>query len=602
MPYEPPQPSITSWTRLEGRARDATMAAGLEARVHDPLWFLARQWQLGEFRGEDAGTPVKARLRAESSPLTGYLPRPPEPGSNAGLPFTDDTPLETLVQREMREANDNGHPRTGVAGNRRLAAEAGLHFLHLLATHGVDQNYRDAFREQFLMPRPTPEEQRTLDTATLRYLNVVAGRVPDGALLHAALVGQGGSLQLPSDPAVTDPDQRNRVAAAAIAWITWYEDLVAEPDPASTSWNPERMEYSFAVGSRLDEGPITLSAPEYPGGNLDWHAFRVERGAEIVDGRSGASERIVRTVIPTPATYGGMPVSRYWAFEDARIKFGSVEAAPEDVARLLMIEYALIFGNDHFVVPIDLAVGSICRVWSLVVTDTFGGRTLIHPSDQMSRSVESWRMFALSGDESPGEVDNAVLSGLFFLPPSLGPSLQGPELEEVLFLRDEMANLAWAVERTVESPSGRPLRRMEAYHEERRRAAEDTADSDSADEPLAPLVYRLASEVPDPWIPLVPVSVDPQASEVRLRRGAMMKTLPDGNQVRVQPQGRILDPDTSPLLLYEEEVPRSGALVSRGYQYARWDDGSTHLWIGRRKRPGRGEGSSGLRFDVTGAG
>ena len=35
----------------------------------------------------------------------------------------------------------------------------------------------------------------------------------------------------------------------------------------------------------------------------------------------------------------------------------------------------------------------------------------------------------------------------------------------------------------------------------------------------------------------------------------------------------------------------------RHYQYARWIDGSTFLWLGRRKSTGRGEGSSGLRFD-----
>jgi hypothetical protein len=37
--------------------------------------------------------------------------------------------------------------------------------------------------------------------------------------------------------------------------------------------------------------------------------------------------------------------------------------------------------------------------------------------------------------------------------------------------------------------------------------------------------------------------------------------------------------------------------VTRSYRYARWTDGSTHLWVSRRKQPGRGEGSSGLRFD-----
>jgi hypothetical protein len=42
-----------------------------------------------------------------------------------------------------------------------------------------------------------------------------------------------------------------------------------------------------------------------------------------------------------------------------------------------------------------------------------------------------------------------------------------------------------------------------------------------------------------------------------------------------------------------------GAIVERSYQYARWVDGRSYLWVGRRKRAGRGEGSSGLRFDIA---
>ena len=65
--------------------------------------------------------------------------------------------------------------------------------------------------------------------------------------------------------------------------------------------------------------------------------------------------------------------------------------------------------------------------------------------------------------------------------------------------------------------------------------------------------------------------------------------------------GRILTPiPVDRLELFEEEVPREGVRVTRSYQYTRWFDGSTHLWIGRRKEVGRGEGSSGLRFDVLG--
>ena len=40
-------PSITSWTRLEPQGSEGDIAEGYAARIYDPLWLLARQWQLG---------------------------------------------------------------------------------------------------------------------------------------------------------------------------------------------------------------------------------------------------------------------------------------------------------------------------------------------------------------------------------------------------------------------------------------------------------------------------------------------------------------------------------------------------------------------------
>jgi hypothetical protein len=57
------------------------------------------------------------------------------------------------------------------------------------------------------------------------------------------------------------------------------------------------------------------------------------------------------------------------------------------------------------------------------------------------------------------------------------------------------------------------------------------------------------------------------------------------------------EPRGAGLAIFEEEIPREGARVTRTFQMARSPDGSTHLWIGRRKNVGRGEGSSGLKFD-----
>jgi hypothetical protein len=45
--------------------------AALRAEVHDPVWFLGRQWQLGEHRGSDAASPALVHLTVTETPLTG---------------------------------------------------------------------------------------------------------------------------------------------------------------------------------------------------------------------------------------------------------------------------------------------------------------------------------------------------------------------------------------------------------------------------------------------------------------------------------------------------------------------------------------------------
>src|SRR5262249_30662318 len=110
----------------------------------------------------------------------------------------------------------------------------------------------------------------------------------------------------------------------------------------------------------------------------------------------------------------------------------------------------------------------------------------------------------------------------------------------------------------------------------------------------AGLAYHLTTDVPDYWIPLVPVRQSNDQG-IRLQRGALARPGPHGP---ARPQGRIMS-TSGPLLLFDEEVPRSGARVSAAYQYARWIDGSTHVWRGRRKDTGQGEGASGLRYDIV---
>jgi hypothetical protein len=340
-----------------------------------------------------------------------------------------------------------------------------------------------------------------------------------------------------------------------------------------------------------------LVAREYSSGHLDWLDFDSRPGGSLGASADRAPGRnptpIEQTVIPSPVTFRGMPAPRWWEFEDAAVDFGSVEPDPQDLARMLMLEFAISYGNDWFVVPLDLPVGSICRVTSVVVTDTFGVRTII-PSIADSRhpAAPAWRMFACSVDRGAGSSVNSSVRppDNFFLAPALMRTVEGKPLEEVLFLRDEMVNVAWGIEGIVEGPSGRAVDRRQVY------AERQPGDSAPAPARADALVWRLAAAVPDYWIPLIPVQIDKTSGAIAFRRGATLR--PDASLITQSAQSRVLMPDPhNKLDLFEEEIPREGARVTRAFQYARWFNGTPLLWIGRRKLPGRGEGSSGLKFD-----
>jgi hypothetical protein len=149
----------------------------------------------------------------------------------------------------------------------------------------------------------------------------------------------------------------------------------------------------------------------------------------------------------------------------------------------------------------------------------------------------------------------------------------------VLLLRDELANMVWGVERTAVGAAGAPVDRALAW----KTALPPTARPVAG----APLAYRLGSSVPDYWIPFLPVTVGD--GPLQMRRGSMPPTAAGG------PLGRLLGYPVQTIFL--EELPREGVHLERRYRSTRGPDGSTHVWIGRRRSTGRGEGRSGLRFD-----
>jgi len=190
------------------------------------------------------------------------------------------------------------------------------------------------------------------------------------------------------------------VVEACRRWLAWSAALLSLPDEDARASQPERMEYVFSVATLLADdafGERTLSAAEYTDGTIDWHSFDLNGEVSMGTADDEPGELVARTVIPAPVTFRGMPAARFWEFEDALIDFGSLQPGATDLAQLLMIETLTGFGNDWYVIPIELPVGSLVESRSLVVTDTFGVQTLLRPNgDHALQPRTQWGPFQLA--------------------------------------------------------------------------------------------------------------------------------------------------------------------------------------------------------------
>ena len=568
--------SVTSWTRLEPRSRNPSLA-GAEARLGDPLWLLGRQWQVGELQGEDAGSPAAARITGRVGTLSRFATGDPQ--ADSGRPYTPASePLEALVEHEPVAPPGRG--------NVRLAAELGLAFWHELDAVGLSHR-REDYLLHWRLRAPVGAERETMDPESLRTADLYAGRVIDGvALRHELLAARARGGRLTAEPQIDQQWQRARAERAADQFLAACDELDPLPDH-STSWVGERLEYRFAVSGRVDGAEVALRAPRHLGDRLDWTAFDIDPSLELAPAGAVDPDDAPLDVaaVPAPAAYAGMPVARFWAYEDGDVNFGALPAGREDLARMLLTEYALVYGNDAFVVPLDVPVGGLCRIDGIEVTDTFGDRLTIPSVEQVDGAAGKFSLFRMSG----GDRTKAPL----LVAPTTGGRLTGPVLEEVAYLRDDMANVAWAVERIALGPSGRPLQRQEAERDADQRVREQQLAEGSLDEPDAnrPRRYRIATPPPRHWIPLVPVktAADQIALEVR--------AVPDDRDpARVlAPLGDIIQLGA---VIHEEEIPADGLTVTRTAQLARWLGGGTTLWVGRSRRAGQREGSSGLSYDV----
>jgi len=584
-------PSIVTWNRLEPRPRSDQFERSLRAEVRDALWMLTRQWQVGEFQGEDSGSAIFAKVQIETTRITRFAVRDlPANGYDESLP------METVVEREIPEMD------------LALRLQLGQHWFHLLVNHGLGNTYRELYRKAYPIKMPLQgldEAEFFSNQSAWAVQAATAGRLMDGGQFYQDLAfGAINAEDVTADGLTVSPGDRIPVSTAATEFIAYFQRLFSLPAENEDAWIPERLEYQFACAAPEPDGSLTvLGAEEYYQGHLDWYSFDVFRQRELALAENQVpDEDIIKThtftFLPTETRFGGMPNARWWEFEDRKINYGEIDAHTTDLGALLLVEQGLIFGNDWLITPFVAPVGSLCEIKGVVVKDVFGDRTIILPAGSGQDSDwQRWSMFTLNVEGEGGRADTRL-----FLPPAVPHLLEGPPIEKINMLRDEMANMVWGVEALLPNELGYGMDGYEAALDLARyfRSLTNppTTPPPAAGEAL--IRYRMTTTVPENWIPFIPVHVPGQNREVQLQRAAMPRTIEGIPITPVRPRGKLLLPtgtEVNPYFVFEEEVPRSGAFVTRTYQRARWHDGTTHLWLGRKKGAGRGEGSSGLTFD-----
>ena len=120
-------------------------------------------------------------------------------------------------------------------------------------------------------------------------------------------------------------------------------------------------------------------------------------------------------------------------------------------------------------------------------------------------------MFTLNTNAADGSADTRLL-----LAPAVIKALGGAEHEAVVFLRDEMANMVWAVEKTVPSASGGGA---DGYGIAR--AAEVAAPAPALHPTIANARYALGTDVPHNWHPFIPVHVPGSSRQCAAAAGTL---------------------------------------------------------------------------------
>jgi len=314
--------AVTTWNRVEARPRSQTFDRALQAEVRDALWMVTKQWQMGEFRGSDAGSPVFAKVLLSTTRLTKY-----RPAGGAAQLLDSSTPLETKVER--RPVPMKRQQRILSLDLRLVMARQWFALLANVA------NYRAAFEIAYPITRLDPTQSQNVDVCShpeaYDTFQALAGRAMDGGALleylladssHHAYDGVAGIAA--SDYAAID-DRAQR-------FLAWAARFLAQPSSAQDdAWVPDHLDYQFAVSAPLPDGSEKVYvADDYSSGRLDWYSLDLDQSIAALDNVPGSTV----TGLPPDVPFTAIPIPV--SFSEWRTLVGGLSKITQPTSETLM--------------------------------------------------------------------------------------------------------------------------------------------------------------------------------------------------------------------------------------------------------------------------
>lgn len=594
-------------TRLEGRTRNGNVTEALRFRIHDPLWMLTRQWQLGEFQGNDAGSAVAVKCRVKQTKMRSFTN-----GVNNKTGDLWQDPLEPQIEGLKHEMTP------------LVRVESAMHYISILKKElrkNEIASKLSELRKRFPLNceyGATSFDNQPMDvTAALKdvvdyskkqncqlasFANAFVGKAFDGVKLFEYLSVKG---------CVHSYDKK---------YVDWFCNNYGIR--SKNYWDTKTMRYKcdFNIGNN------TLKCRDYPGGRLSWYSFDESSAKNTTVNKKSDSKVHEYVGIPSLATYNGAPNKRLWEFEDHKVYLGDSKEM-QSQANIVLMQYATMYSNDWMIMPLSVEIGDYVDVQELTVWDTFGFRSTINNQNANGKPVSDdvkWQLFTHAPADNVSKLD---MNGLL-LPPVLPSTVEGDAVEEVMFVRDEMANMIWGIETKVQDGCGGVIDAEKLANAVAGRISDvndmrQTPGKVTVSEPVKGEVdvkrskqsdfrYLLRTDVPLNWIPFVPQQIPGQYQEIAFRRGKMpffiydeMKN--DGQYYAVRPISRLLNGivasgtgkiKETPMYIAEEEILQTGTKLIKNYQRARWFNGKVYNWLGIEKRLDNMQANSGLAFDT----